>query len=446
VSEGIDLIVPNITEFNLRHPSQRFAPAVERAFCDWGTGLADQCVFWSTRRRVLVLPEGVDRLWLEDVHTALGQGVPPVVSPRPRSGLLLQDLLGDGGSLATLRAALDGHDRVRLIIWGATPGVYALAAVVSSWGPEVEVEGTGETRYWAALYLDSKQSCQDLAGHVPGVRVPKTLTVTCDEELAGAVEHVTAVHGRAIVKSMFGVGGNGAAIVGAGRRALERFWSTAQREPFFQTYPLLVQEFVERADDRGCPAVDLFIDDGGVRRTVLSSMTVDGHRFRDVAVGTGSVTPDDGGRIRSVGHAMGTAAHALGFRGWFCVDFLVSSAGELYVTEINARRSGAAHAIALLDLFGSPEELVTHSDDALPVSLRAPVSYAAEVRPVFQRLWAEGVRAFPTTVRGLARSRPSIGLATVGASVGEAQRVAGEVRAALSGQEAPSPRLVTAGE
>ncbi|MDX2525291.1 ATP-grasp domain-containing protein [Streptomyces europaeiscabiei] len=446
MSESIDLIVPNIAEFNLRHPSQRFAPAVEKAFSDWGTGLADQCVFWSARRRVLVLPHGVDRLWLEDVHAALGQAVPPVVSPHPRGGLLLQDLLGDGSALAALRGAVEGHERVRLIVWGATPGVYALAAAVQSWGPDVELEGTDEPHYWASLYLDSKQSCQDLAGYVPAVRVPKTFTVTCDEELEGAVRHLTAIHRQAIVKSMFGVGGNGSAVVGVGRKALERFWSTAHREPFLQTYPLLVQEYVERARDRGCPAVDLFIDDGGVRQIVLSSMTVDGHRFRDVAVGTRSVTPDDGRRIRSVGHAMGTSAHALGFRGWFCVDFLVSSAGELYVTEINARRSGAAHSIALLGLLGSPDELVAHSYDTLPVALPAPVSYADGIRPVFQRLWAEGIRAYPTTVRGLTRSRPSIGLVTIGASVQQANEVAAEVQAALSEQGLGSRGLVTANE
>lgn len=427
MSETVDLIIPNIAEYNLRHPALRLGPAVEGVFREQGAALADQCFLWSDHTRVLILPAGVDELWFDDVHAALRLDVPPVVCPLMRSGLLLKDLLYDGAALARLRALVRGFHTVRVLTWGATPEVHVLAAVLQSWGTQVELEGTAEKDYWASLYLDSKQSCQDFAGRVSGVRLPETITVNSHEELRGALSLTLEHHGRAIVKSAFGVGGNGSAVVSADRRGLAGFWTTMHREPFFHTFPLMVQEFVTHAAENDCPAVDLFIDDGGIRETVLSSMTVEGQRCRSVDVGARSLPPELGRRILPVARGFGGAAHRLGFRGWFCVDLLVSADGDLYVTEINARRSGATDAICLLKLLSAGDKLVAHSNDTLAVDLPGATSYE-DVRAVFRQLWAEGLPAYPTSIRGLARSRPSVSVLTAGSSPEEASELATRIR------------------
>jgi hypothetical protein len=115
--QPISLILPNIAEFNLRNPAFRPDPAVEQRLAAVGSALADQAVFWDDGSRVLVLPAGLDRQWFADVHEVLGIAEPPVVSPAPRSGFLVRDLLHDGVALAEVRAALAGRETVRLKCW-----------------------------------------------------------------------------------------------------------------------------------------------------------------------------------------------------------------------------------------------------------------------------------------------------------------------------------------
>jgi hypothetical protein len=432
MSDSVDLIVPNVAEFNLRNPALNLGPAVESSFTRIGMNLCDQSVFWSAGNRVLVLPGGYDPWWLDDVHRALGSQPPPVVCPAKRTGLLVQDLLRDAGGLGALRELLTGHKVVRLLSWGATAELYPLVAAVRGWGLEVEHDGVTEDSYWTSLYLDSKMSCLDLARHVPEVRVPRGITVTSWAELRGALDVMLAAHPQVIVRSMHGVGGEGSAVVRSGGRGVTSFWNTVHREAFFRSFPLSVQEYVEHAPEDDCPAVDMRVDDGGAAEMMVSAMTVDGHRFRSVNVGLGAVPPAEADRIVRVGRRIGMAARDLGFRGWLCVDYLVGAGGELYVTEINARRSGAMAAISLLRLWGAESDLTVFSHDTFGVGLPPPVSYRQHVRPVFERLWADGVRAYPANVRGLGLSRPTMGLVTAAATAAEAEHIAAAIGRSLN--------------
>lgn len=438
MADAIDLVVPNIAEFNLRNPALRLDPVVERGFAAVGAKLADQAVFWTDEPRVLVLPAGLDRLWFADVHDVLGLDQPPVVSPIERTGLLLADLLRDGAALGTLLTITAGYRTVRIRCWGVTPEIYQLAAVVRSAGTEVELDGPAEEGYWASLYLESKQSCVDLAARLPGLRVPYGITVANWAELDGALPAVLAQHGRAIVKSLHGVGGEGSTVVRAGV-GLDGFWLTANRDPFLRTFPLIVQAYVEHATDVGCPAVDLLVTGAGVATVVLSVMTVDVHRVRAVSVGNGSVPAVLAGPLRELGTTVGLAAAELGYRGWLCVDCVYGRDGALYVTELNARRSGAMHSIALLRRWtGQPDgdAAGTHSDDSVPVRTRTGhggrACYRNDIRPLFQRLWTDGVRALPTTVRGLDQPRQEIAVLAAADTAGAARQVVAGIRAEVT--------------
>lgn len=424
---AIDLVVSNASDFALRHPGLRLQPGAENTFLRQGRGMGDQSAFWSTSDRVLILPAGYDPGWLDDIHGAQGLAVPPVICPVDQTGLLTKDLMVDGRGLAALRARLAGHPVVRLVTWGATQEQYHLAAALQSWGHEVQADSVAEDSYWVSLYLESKMSCLDLARHVPEVRVPRAITVTCWEELRGALAAMLAVHPRVVVRSPHGVGGEGTAVVRAGGRGLESFWNMARREAWFGSFPLYVQEYVEHADEVDCPAVDMLIDHAGVAYVVASSVSVKGHRTVSVNVGADAVPAPEAERITRVGRRIGLAARDLGFRGWLCVDFLVGARGDLYVTELNARRSGAMAAISLIQRQPDRTSLAVSSHDAFAVGLPAPLSYSEHIRPVFQRLWRDGVRAYPTGVRGLGHARPTISLMAAAATTAEAEEIVAEI-------------------
>ncbi|MFJ4653274.1 hypothetical protein ACIP5Y_18585 [Nocardia sp. NPDC088792] len=407
MTDSVDLIIPNNAEFNLRNFPPRFDRAAEANFIAAGDMLSDQAVFWSTGPRVLVLADGTDPEWFADVHRVLEVDPPPVVSPVRRTGRLVEDLLADESALDELRELLTSL-RVRILCVGMAPAMYRLLATIQGWGIEVELDGPAQDDYWASVYLDNKLSCLDLAGRIPGFRVPPGVTVTTPMELEGALGALVRGGGQVIVKSMHGVSGDGSVVVGPAGVSPDTFWANAFHDPFLRTYPLLVQSYLDHAPDAGCPAVDILVTETGVESVVLSTMTVDVKRYESVAVGESCVPADLRAPLRTLGHEVGKAAHTLGYRGWLCADCLVDRQRELYVTEINARRSGAMHPIALLEHWGTGDPgSVAHSHDSIPAPPEpGGLSYAEHLRPCFDKLWADGYRVVPTAVRGLGRSAP----------------------------------------
>jgi hypothetical protein len=427
MSDVVELIISNSAEYHLRNPSLNLTgDERERVVRFSGTYETEHSVFWSGNPRVLVLPAGWDQQWFDDVHQALDLAAPPVVSPAVRTGLLVEDLLHDGDAQQRLREQLAGYATVRVLLVGPTPETYLLAAMLGGWGLAVELDSVDEDHFWASLYLDSKVSCLDLARQFPDVRVAQGMVVGNWVELRGALGSMVAEHGRVIARTLFGVAGDGSAVVTDTPGSVSNFLDNASRDSFF-AFPILIQRFVEHAEGIGCPAADILVGEQGVEDIVLCSLTVEhGYSFRSVDVGDGALPPVWGERLRQVAHQLGTAAHAMGYRGWMCCDCVAGADDQLYVTEINARRSGSLHAGGLLRLWGAERELTLSAHFMLPVT--EGISYAEQIRPVFQRLWADGVRAYPTSVRALGWPDPIIAVIAAAPTAAEAHQIVAGIK------------------
>jgi ectoine hydroxylase len=425
----IEVVVPNEVEYLFRDSTLRLSAADQELLVEFnGRYESDHLVFWGSGPRVLLLPVGLDPLWFADVHRALGVAEPAVVSPVPRSGLMLDDLFHDGAAQARLRSLLADHGTVRLVGHGATKDLYRLAQVIRSWGHEVEVEGTGEQDYWSSLYLDNKVSVLDLAKQVPSVNVAPVLTVNTPEELHGAVDAMLALHGKVIVRSMLGYAGLGAGVTTADPERLAALYDAIAGDSFF-SYPLMVQKFVEPPEGVGCPAADVFVDEHGATEIVPCSIDVSGgHSFEYVNVGPDALPPVWEQRLAGVSRDVAVAASRLGYRGWLSVDCVAGADDVLYVTEINARRSGSLHAVGLLKLWGAGLTISAHFTVGVPKGL----SYQDDIRPVFENLWASGVRACPTTIRGLGWGEPVLAVVAAAPSAAEAEQIVEGIRKALN--------------
>lgn len=444
-SRMVEVIVPNSAEYHLRNPSLNLTGEErERVVRFSGTYECEHCVFWTDEPRVLVLPEGWNSLWFQDVHRALELTPPPVVSPSARTGLLVQDLLHDGAALAALREQLAGFqaEAVKLSVVGPTPETYLLAAAIRGWGLEVELDHVDQDGYWASLYLDSKISCLDLSRRVPEIRVAEGMVLGNRVELRGALTSMTRKHGRVIARTLFGVAGDGTSVVTDAPGEVEAFMDACARDSFF-AFPILVQRFVPHAEGVGCPAADILVGENGVEDIVLCALTVEhGYSFRSVDVGEGALPPVWGERLRATAHEVGMQAHALGYTGWICVDCVAGADDKLYVTEINGRRSGSLHAGGLLRLWKAEKELTLSAHFMLPVP--DGTDYEKHVRPVFERLWEAGVKAYPTSVRALPWQNPIIAVIAAAPTAAEAQRIVGEIKQGIDAAFAGDPVEVRA--
>ncbi|MFC4069011.1 hypothetical protein [Actinoplanes subglobosus] len=440
----VQLILMNSAEYLLRNPSFTLTgPERDGLVTYVGTSEAEHAVFWSVEPRVLVLPHGFDRQWYTDVHRALGVDEPPVVAPRPVTGMLVPDLIKDGAAQNELRHHLLTYDRVELLVTGPTPETYQLAEIVRGWGLPVEIDHLPEERYWASLYLDSKISCMDLAREMPGeVDVAPGMTFCTWTELTGGLRAMLERHGTVVARTLYGVSGAGTAVIRNEPGSVEAFIASAAKDSFF-AFPILVQRFVPHAEGVGCPAADILIGEDGVENIVLCSLTVkNGHVFRSVDVGDGALPPVWGDRMRAVSRSLGTAAHRLGYRGWMCVDAVAGTDDILYVTEINARRSGSMHACMLLKNWDAERDLTLSAH--FVVEVPSWVTYADHVRPIFQRLWADGVRAYPTSVRGLSWPDSLFAVIAAAPTAAEANKIVSGIRDAIDALQPPA--LVTAEE
>lgn len=428
MTRTVDLVIPNMAEYFLRNPALTLTGEERaRAVRFGGTYESEHSAFWTQEDRVLMLPEGYDPLWFADMHEVLGLTPPPVVSPRARSGLLVADLLSDGDAQALLRGHLTGADTVRVFTFGPTPDVYRLRETMRGWGLQVELDCVDEEAYWASLYLDSKISPLDLARRLPEVRVADGMTVSNPEELEGALAVMLQRHGTAIVRCLHGVAGDGTAVVRAGENAVADFMTTFESDSFF-VFPLLVQRFVEHHREVGCPAVDLYVDDDGVRDIVLCALTVeDGHLFRSVNIGPGALPAVWAQRVTALAHELGNAARELGYRGWMCVDCVAGADEKIYVTEINARRSGSMLGGQLLRMWGAQDRWTLSAHFMMPVP--PGTSYERDIRPIFQELWKEGAQVYPTTVRGIAWPEPIMAVLAAGETAAEAEKLVERVYA-----------------
>jgi hypothetical protein len=426
-SEKVELIVPNSAEYHLRNPSLNLTGDERARVVRFsGTYECEHSVFWSENPRVLVLPSGWDRLWFDDIHAALELAPPPVVSPAMRTGLLVEDLLLDGEAQRELREALAGYSVVSLQIVGPTPETYLLAAMVRGWGFTVELDHVDDDHYWASLYLDSKVSCLDLSRRIPGIRVADGMVVGNWVELRGALTDMVGKYGKVIARTLFGVAGDGSAVVRDTPEAVTEFLDNASRDSFF-AFPILIQKFIDHAEGVGCPAADILVGEDGVEDVVLCALTVEhGYSFRSVDVGEGALPPVWGERLRAVAHEVGMAAHEMGYRGWMCVDCVAGADDLLYVTEINARRSGSLHAGGLLRYWRAEKELTLSAHFMMPVA--DGTTYEKHIRPVFQKLWESGVRAYPTSVRALPWTDPIIAVIAAAPTAAEAQEIVAGIK------------------
>ncbi len=431
MTDSIQLIISNSAEYFLRDPDLNLTGEERARVVRFsGTYECEHCVFWTDAPRVLVLPAGVDTRWFADVHDALGVTAPPYVTPAAATGLLVDDLLTDGATQRQVRELVADHRTVRIQVVGPTREVYLLAALVRGWGHDVELDCVPAEDYWVSLYLDSKVSVLDLARENPDVPAAPGMIVSNWIELRGAITTLQARYGTIIARTAYGVAGDGSGVIRDTPGAVDEFLDRASRDSFF-AFPILVQKFVDHAPGVGCPAVDILVGDEGVEDTVLCALTVEnGYQFRSVDVGVGALPPEWAERVDAVAHTVGAAAHALGYRGWMCADCVAGADGRLYVTEINARRSGSLHAGGLLRFWRAERELTLSAPFMMPVP--HGISYADDIRPVFQRLWARGVRAFPTSVRGIAWDEPMMAVIAAAPTAAEAHAIVADIQAELN--------------
>lgn len=361
--------VGNVAEFQAQ-----FGPVDPVA----GAHYACMAAFASPHPAVLVLPWTVPGGWIALVARQLAW-----------DGVEVFDGLDDpaGPCAAVLaRPALATYLQnrgVSLVPWGRTRAFAELAG--ERWRPE-------------ALRFESKRVAHELflrlAPDHPEIRVPEQRRAATRW---AAARMLRSRAGRVtVVKTDHGAGGSGT-------------WLVDGRRPALPRGPLLVEEHVTGWD----LTYDGLVDPAGRSHDVgVAVMDVRGTAYLGATVGPGVVPDPAAGAASRFGRAVGQELAALGYQGWFDVDFVVDTDGRLAPTEVNVRLTGPSVAFmikARLDEIRGGDHLV-RTVDRVPLGARLPRPVPL-LRQLTRRCAEVGAVLVPTIPTAAFDAAPFLGVA-----------------------------------
>jgi hypothetical protein len=236
----------------------------------------------------------------------------------------------------------------------------------------------------------------------------------CDnEELAvGAIGHFMSKRCGFVLKANYGAGGFSTLCYPSGQlqRGIESLQKDASRrmsfDHFWNTPPVIIEEYISASDASGeaTPTIDLCIlPDGTIQLIGTGSMIMrNGWLYSGIKCGLRSLHPSIESSMICIGREIGRAMSAIGYRGWFDVDFVLREDGTLFLTEINARRASPAHVFDIAkQLYGESwqHKCSVYANDHLPLQGSCRPSYG-NIRNAFAEFNVKhemvSVRAIPT--------------------------------------------------
>ena len=366
--------------------------------------------FCAARPAMLLLPMPVEGWWIEHVGGVLGWDDVDVHGGLAADGRVCAAVAARPDLLRRIAA---GHSRV--LPWGWTAEAAALA-------PAAREALRATRRYESKRHAHAL--FEALADGNPRIAVPAQWPLGSPRALAREL----AGGRRVVLKREYGVGGDGTLIVSGdtpGLRPLLRRWAHDGA---------LVEEYAEGGRTHRDITFDAVVAaDGWVHPVGAGLMRIDGTAYRGVTVGPG-VLPDDLTRAAAgFGTAVGRALAADGYRGWFDVDFVATTAGRLAPTEINLRLTGPAvafHIQAALDgRLGGRH--VVRTVDRLPLGARLPAAALREhVTDLVERCRGRGGTLLVTIPTAAFDPAPYLAVAIAARTAKAAAEAEAEVRQA----------------
>jgi hypothetical protein len=212
-----------------------------------------------------------------------------------------------------------------------------------------------------------------------------------------------------------------------------------------------VVEELLRVPELQSPSVQLRIDAGGVVEVLSTHDQILGGPEGQVYIGCRfPAAPDYRPPIVAEARRVGEVLAGEGVIGSFGIDWLVTPAGDVYLSEINLRMGGTTHPYWMARLatgatydadtgelvVGGPRRCYVASDNLKADGLkgRTPADVIAEVR---RRGWAfDPERGTGATVHllGALPEHGKMGVTCIGATIDEAESLFAEVTTALTGE------------
>jgi hypothetical protein len=447
------VVIANNSEFNASLMDGGFNSSQAALWHQAGVELADLALFWGGDDKLVITPEPLDETFVADVCEILQFSNVERRIPVKTGTTICEDILADPTLYSELKGVLAMGPTSPLLVWGPAPQLYYLHKALGQFGltpPMPDVPPASE--YWTARYLESKfgfrEFCSRIRRSKPALRLPEGF-VFADKDLATeAVTYFTEAGRGFVLKAGYGTAGFStimfpAARLNGGLEQIGREIKSRMRlDSFWNTAPVVLEEHIcaHAGSAIISPTANFLVSASG-KVTLLgtgSMLMRRGHLYAGVQSGVGTFDEGLEQVICELGLEVGHAVSALGYRGWFDVDFVAVPDGAVYLTEINARRTSLAHVFEFGNrLRGADWASVSGIFAKDHLALQGSVLPTYEnIRLAFlsfnERNRILDARAVPTIVSSsLQRRDPYIGYAVIADSAPMAARLSNELEAEI---------------
>ena len=331
--------------------------------------LSQRAFFWEKDHKVVVTPYGIPEALINHNSQVLGFQDVINVSPRELSLDLSAQVQGDIKLWTELVQLLRDNPGSKLSPYAYTPGFIQIINRLR--GENVNFQVSEEpTDPNIASFLDSKagfrQIMIELSVLHPEVKIPAGQICSTRSEAIDFVQSLFAQGKAGVIKANMGESGWGTIFLKP-----EDFSDVAELnshidrvldgDNIWRGGLLIAEEYIhpDLSVSGGSPSTELYVDNQGHRITYSCEQVVSpSGEFLGVGVGAGSVKPEFLTTLETAANIVGQRYYDLGYRGFFDMDFVISTDGTPYAVETNTRRTGGTNVYDIARaVFGEQQSL-----------------------------------------------------------------------------------------
>jgi len=268
---------------------------------------------------------------------------------------ICNDIVNDKELFDALVQIIRNSDKPQIVAWGATAQFYYFLNELTLAGANFVVPEVPEpSNYWTALYFESKSGFREFATReVSGLKIPEGFVCGNKDVALDAISYFSKRNKGFVLKANYGTGGFSTMCYPADQanRGFEQLRKEAEHrmafDHFWDNPPVVIEEHIPGVG-KSFPlslTIDFRINQDGILSKVGCGKMIMRRNWLYAGIHCGArvLDTDTEEWITRAGFHVGEEMAKKGYRGWFDVDFVQRWDGDIFLTEINARRASPVH-------------------------------------------------------------------------------------------------------
>ena len=310
---------------------------------------ADRTLLWAGDPKLVIVSYPIAHASLIQ---ALGFTETSHAFPQKPTFYLCKDILREEGLVEEI-VNFAGKDRtLNIIPYATTPEFYELVDFLRS-NKKLNVqtpESPDKKNFWLRDYIDTKNGFRSLASMwLKDAEDLLTLGVSCYsmEHAIRVVEWFSQKGESCVVKADTGESGIGTVVVHPyNKEEKEEILNRLKNDPYFADELIVVEKYVP-SQSQESPSLEIRVPrlgEGKPEVTYVSKqLFLEFGDFCGIQVDKSLYQTTWYPKLESSGLLLAERLQEMGYVGHFDIDCVVSDTGDLYLLEINARRTGGTH-------------------------------------------------------------------------------------------------------